>query len=183
MRLLKLGAVLLWGTAVFLITLIATGTFDPQPVGAKVWSQSLQTIAIPAKTQKMTWLDERIPKQSFSVRLTAVLTAGDLDSGYGLALGNDDNALIIALSPLGYATIEQNGQTLLPWQPWPHVKTGNGCNEIWVEWVDEQLMVRVNRELLWAGEVEMPAGNLGVYGESFVDTAVVEFREIELYGD
>lgn len=183
LRLLKLGAILLLLLAILMITLIVTGAFDPKAIGALVWQSSLPTMSVPANSQQIEWLDKPIPQQSFSVRLTAVFIEGDLDSGYGLALGNEDDSLIVAVSPLGYATIQQDSQTLFPWQPWPHVNSNNTPNEIWLDLGDGHLTVRLNRELMWVGTVEMPEGNLGLYGESFAETAVFDFTEIELYNE
>ena len=109
LRLLKVGAILLLGTAVFTILIIASGALDPQPVGNLVWQAELPTMTVPAHTQQTEWLDQPVPDESFSVRLTAVYKEGATDSGYGLILGDEAQNLLIAISALGYATIQQNG--------------------------------------------------------------------------
>lgn len=183
LRLLKFGAILLLVTAVTVILLIANGQFDPKPIGHLVWQKTLQPMTIPAQSQQIEWLDQPVPDEPFSVRLTAVYEQGATDSSYGLILGNEVQNLLVAVSPLGYATVQQNGHALFPWQPWPHIYTENTPNEIWLDWTDNQLSIRLNRELLWVGAVEMPAGFLGLYGESFAETAVFNFESVELYRD
>ncbi len=168
-------------TAVTAILLIASGMFDPQPVGELVWQENLQPMTVAAQTKQIEWLEQPVPDGPFSVRLTAVYEQGATDSGYGLILGDEAQNLLVAVSPLGYATIQQNGPALLPWQPWPHVRTQNTPNEIWLDWADDQLSVRLNRELLWVDDVEIPEGFLGLYGESFAETAVFDFESVELY--
>ena len=181
LRLLKLGAMLLLITAVSLIILVASGMFDPQPIGFVVWHEEQHPMTVPAQTQQIEWLYQPVPAGSFSVRLTAVYQQGAMDSAYGLILGDTTQNLLVAVSPLGYATIQKNGSALFPWQPWPHVRTQNTPNEIWLDWADDQLSIRLNRELLWSGDVEIPEGDLGLYGESFAETAVFNFESIELY--
>lgn len=181
LRLLKVGVVLLLVTAVTVILLIASGQFDPKPVGNLVWQDELQPMTVAAQTRQIEWLEQPVPDEPFSVRLTAVYQQGATDNGYGLILGDETQNFLFAVSPLGYATIQQNDNALFPWQPWPHVRTQNTPNEIWLDWEDGQLSVRLNRELLWAGDVEIPEGYLGLYGESFAETAVINFESIELY--
>ena len=181
LRLLKVGAIVLLVTAVSAILLVASGQFDPKPVGNLVWQEKLSIMTIPAQTKQIEWLEQPVPNEPFSVRLTAVYQQGATDSGYGLILGDESQNVLIAVSPLGYATIQQNGETILPWQSWPHVRTENTPNEIWLDWIDNQLSIRLNRELLWVGDVENPGGILGLYGESYGETAVIDFESIELY--
>ncbi len=181
LRFLKAAVIVLLVTAVSIVLLIARGTFDPKPVGHLVWQDKRPTMTVPTRTKQIEWLDQPVPDEPFSVRLTAVFQEGATDSGYGLTLGDETQNLLIAVSPLGYATIQQSGNALFPWQPWPHVHTQNTPNEIWLDWVDGQLSVRLNRELLWVGEIENPGGFLGLYGESFAETAVFDFQGIQLH--
>ncbi|MFZ0544974.1 MAG: hypothetical protein WAM60_06030 [Candidatus Promineifilaceae bacterium] len=112
-RILGLAAVLLLILTVSAISLISAGFFDPKPVGKETAELPLQTESIPAHTQTLRWLDERLTADSFSLRLTAAYQSGDLDSGYGLAFGGDDGALVVAVSPLGNAAVFQPGSLSL----------------------------------------------------------------------
>ena len=95
--------------AAITVVLIAAGAFDPQPLGSLIQTDKLdrqslnetgeRNSAIPAP-----WFAEETP-DSFSVRLVAAYIDGELDSGYGLAVGDDSGRLVVALSPLGYAAI------------------------------------------------------------------------------
>ena len=183
LRLLKLGAILLLLLAISMMALIRAGAFDPKPTGELIWETTLPTTTIPAQATHFAWLDKSLPQQPFSVRLTAVFVEGDLDSGYGLALGTETDTLLVAVSPLGYARIQQNGEAIFPWQPWPHVKTNDTPNEIWIDVAEDQLTVRINRELMWSGALEIPEGELGLYGESDGETDVINYLDIELYGE
>ena len=121
------------------------------------------------------------------MRLTAVYQSGERDIGYGLLLGTLHTTTAIKLSPLGYLTIAQspisNLQSpisLLPWQTWPHVRPNQ--NEIWLDVDGSQWTVRVNRELLWVGEVAGRVERVGVVGEGFgEETAVIAFPTLELF--
>jgi hypothetical protein len=66
----------------------------------------------------------------------------------------------------------------LPWQTWPHVRPE--VNEIWLDVEGDGLTVRVNREFLWEGEVEM-GGQVGLWLESYGGAAAVSFQELKLY--
>jgi hypothetical protein len=112
-RILGLAAVLLLIVTVSAIGFISAGFFDPKPVGESIAHIPLQPQSVPAGTQSVRWLIINLRADSFSLRLTAAYQSGDLDSGYGLALGSDESALVIAISPLGYTTITQF-EPLLP---------------------------------------------------------------------
>lgn len=205
---------LLRGTAVFLLAvwlvgsfLISWGLFDPKPIGSvqAVYHPDVQTVA--TQSHRLNWLDVPLPDGAFSVRVTAVYQSGEPDSLYGLALGNDDDYFMAAVSPLGYVTVAQktknkkqstenkkqltinnqqltiNNQSspLFPLQPWPHVHTGTLPNEIWVDVVGEEVTVRINRELLWVGRIEAVDGQMGVVGVSFGETAVFDFQSLAWY--
>lgn len=187
---LRVGAGLLALTAVSLFLLIALGLFDPKPVGEQARPAVPHTLTIPPGEQRTFWLPEPLPAGDFTVRTTVRHQSGELDSGAGVALGDSCTAVIIALSPLGYATIHQitptatgclpltahrSLPTILPWQPWPHIRPGEAANEIWVTVADGQMQVRLNRELLWAGDAPIQPTQVGWYGESFGGTAVFHF--------
>jgi hypothetical protein len=189
-RVLRGGFVLLVGAAAVIVLLILSGMNDPKPVGALVVERPLFPQIVALEAPQLTWLEEPIPEENYSVRLTAAQEAGNsgrgMDVGYGLALGSDEAHLAVAVSPLGYLSVWQTkGQetdVILPWQTWPHVRRDLAPNEIWLDVDDSgQLTIRINRELLWAGEIEPPAGQIGVVAESFGETAVVDFLKLELF--
>lgn len=121
-----------------------------------------------------------LPRPPYSIKVTANLHSGEVDSGYGVLLGTDKEHLGVAVAPTGYLTVWQTGSQddlFLPWQTWPHIQKGNVPNEIWLDMTaDGLLTLRVNREFLWSGEVTVPEGALGLYGESFGETAVIDFQ-------
>lgn len=189
---------LLRGTTVTLLILgivgsllIHFGLFDPKPVGdLQVEIQPVAEMTVGDAQQQVDWLDVQLPDGDFSVVETAVYQTGSLDSLSGLAIGTKENHLIIATSPLGYVTIKQliinNQQSIInqspiPFQPWPHVKTSTTPNEIWVNVVGSEVTIRINRELLWVGEVEGIGRQVGIVGESFGETAVFDFPKLQLF--
>lgn len=202
-RWLRYAAILLLLTAVSTIVLVSTGVFDPQPIGREQWRQSLSSQTLPPHSRQLHWLAQPLPDSPFTLRLTAAHQSGELDSGYGLAIGREERHLAVAVSPLGYVTIWQTSRdekpadavqspvpgtsSLLPWQTWPHVRQGSGVNEIWVD-VDRrhgdnggQVTVRVNREWLWSGQVRPITGQAGLVAESFGKTAVIDFQTVQLF--
>lgn len=183
-------------TAVLLITVIASGLFDPKPMGEKLWTQTnlLQTVF--AQEPQITWLPDELPSGNFTIRATVAHQSGEPDSAAGIVLGNECANVIIAIAPLGYATIQQTPAhtencppitdyhlpiTEMPWQPWPHVHSGEEPNEIWIDVEEGQMQVRLNRELLWVGDAPIQPTQLGLYGESFGETTVYQFPHITLY--
>jgi hypothetical protein len=170
-------AVCLFITIITMIILIGSGLFDPKPVGSLQWQKSL-TQTIPAQSQQITWLGD-VPAGDFSVRVTAVYQSGELDSQYGLIIGQDDDYLAITVSPTGYAAIWQQSP-VRPFAPWPHVQMGNAPNEIGLDRVNGRVTIRINREILWQGEVQV-IGEVGVFGESWGKTAVIRYPSIQLY--
>ena len=193
---MRWGFVVLVGVTAVLILLILSGVNDPQPVGELVGERPLLAQTIPAQTEQLTWLEDPLPSGRYSLRLTAAREDGETDIGYGLALGREDEYLAVAVSPLGYLSVwQKKGQetdTILPWQTWPHVGRGLEPNEIWLD-VDDlgrddlgrlengRLTIRINREFLWAGEIEPPSGQIGLIGESFGETAVVDFQTLQIF--
>lgn len=168
-------------TAVFLIILIATGVFDPKPIGERQTTLPETSLTVNEQGQTITWLDEPLPEGDFSLRGTAVYQSGSVDSGVGLALGDENRPFIVAVSPLGYVLVQQEDTAVLPWQPWPHVQLNGNPNEIWIDVQGEEITVRINRELLWQGTVPLPTRSLGLFGENFGDTAVYTFPTLEIF--
>lgn len=171
----------LLATAVFLIVLIASGVFDPKPVGKRQTTLPTTNLTISEPGQTIIWLDESLPEGDFSVQGTAVFQSGSLDSGAGLALGDENSQFIVAVSPLGYVLVQQDDTAVLPWQPWPHVRLEDNPNEIWIDVRGEEITVRINRELLWQGTVSLPTRSLGLFGENFGETAVYTFPALEIF--
>ncbi len=171
----------LMATAVFLIILIASGVFDPKPVGERQTTLPTTTLAVSEPGQTILWLDQMLPEGDFSVRGTAVYQSGSLDSGVGLALGDENSQIIVAISPLGYVLVQEDDTAVLPWQTWPHVQLEDAPNEIWINVRGEEVTVRINRELLWQGLVSLPTRNLGFFGENFGETAVYAIPTIDIF--
>ena len=174
-------------TAVTLLLLILSGIFDPKPIGQPVWTAEPGQLIIPADESKIVWL-RPLPQTNFSVRLTAVHQSGSPDSAVGLILGSDQQNSRISISPLGYAAIKSpcHPVTLSPCHPFPpapfpHARPGTDPNEIQVDVTNNLMTVRVNRELLWSGDVGELNGELGVWGESYGDTAVYHLPQIIVY--
>ena len=202
-RWLRWTAVLLLLAAVIAILLMAAGAFDPRPIGAEQRQRLLAAETIPAHSRRLVWLDQPLPGPPYTIRLTAAYQGGEPDIGYGLVLGTNQQHLAVALSPLGYVAIwqamskqmplnsdgSQPSTFTLPWQPWPHVRGGIEANELWLD-VDrtgastnDRVTVRVNREWLWSGEVEMLEGQVGLWIESFGEAAVVDFQRLQLFSE
>jgi hypothetical protein len=183
-RWLGLAATLLLLLAVTAIGVISTGLLDPGPDGPPAATYRLAPAEVEAGGRSLTWTASA-PEPGYVARLTAAHAGGEPDSAYGLALGEEKAALIAAVSPLGYAAIwQQDGaaqEMIFPWQPWPHVETGNATNEIQVAIAGNQATVRINRELLWEGTIPEAGQRAGIYLESFGEAAVVDFQTIALY--
>ncbi len=177
-----------------LFSLIATGVFDPKPVGPEKWRRTLTPREVPAQSRQIFWLDRPLPDANISLHLEAAYLDGDADSGYGLVIGDDIYHLAVAVSSLGYVAIwlQQEQSTtggipelvfILPWQTWPHVRTGHQVNEIWLDRLGDHLIIRVNRELLWQGAVEGLTGRVGLIGESFGGKTTIDYRQLKLFAD
>lgn len=189
-RVLRWGFVGLMVTTAVIILVILSGVNDPKPNGALVGERPLFPQIIAPQAPRLTWLEESVPTSSYTVRLTAAQEAGEtgrgMDVGYGLVLGSDNAHLAVAVSPLGYLSMwqetGQGTQIIFPWQPWPHVRRDMEANEIWVD-VDgsDQITIRINREFLWEGKIEPVSGQIGVIAESFGETAVVDFRTLQIF--
>ncbi|WP_420627460.1 hypothetical protein [Candidatus Leptofilum sp.] len=172
----------LLATAAFLIILITAGVFDPKPVGELKTTLPASTFTVSQPGQTIQWLDAPLPDGDFSVRGTAVLQNGNPDSGIGLALGSREGSFIVAVSPLGYVLVQQAGEVVLPWQPWPHVQPNNAPNEIWIDMRGEELTIWLNRELLWQGSHLLSMRKIGIFSEGFGgETAVLSEAEVAVY--
>jgi hypothetical protein len=172
-------AVALCVSILLLVLLISSGRFDPQPVGMLRWQKALPAQTIVPGAPEVEWLDEGATAD-YSVRAKAVYQSGEKDIIYGLVLGSETDYLVTAVSPLGYVSLWRGETMLLPLQPWPHVHLDSEPNEIWVNAENGQLTVRINREILWKGRVDV-AGGVGVIGESWGGTAVIQFQSIQLF--
>ncbi len=188
----KPGRVVSWlGVLLFVVLaagvgLVSAGVFDP-PLNGTVWrARPFPSQTLLAGTDFLTWLDEPLPETNYSLRLTAVHQSGNSDVGYGLAVGDEAHALVVLVSPLGYVTVRVGDTAVVPWQPWPHVHTGAEPNEIWLNVGgvegNGRASVRLNRELLWAGEVGTLAGQMGLLGENYGEgeTAVVSWEKLAI---
>ena len=189
-RSLRWAAAALLVIAVSLVALIAGGAFDPRPLGPLVQRDNPGPRALPgpgeASFPLVAPFSGAWPNQ-YSVRLTAAQTGGDLDSGYGLALGDKTNALVVAVSPLGYVAILRTGMDgtpayVLPWQTWPHVRPEAAPNEIWLD-VERgdgptRVTVRINREVLWRGEVEALSDGAALWLAGFGGPAQVDYQTV-----
>lgn len=186
---LALVAVLL--LAVLGIILISAGIFDPKPLG--YWQEQFQLSPIqtgPGETN-ILWLQEPIVSGVDTYRLNAAFQAGSIDSGYGLAIGDTMEHIIIAVSPTGYVSIQRYMNTnemepaieqIFPWQVWPHVQKGQGANEIWVDVVESQITtIRINRELLWGKIISVDGKKIGLYSESFDGATTTDFQTLDYY--
>ncbi len=193
-RALRGAALTLLVIAVVAVALIVAGAFDPQPFGApaSVEQPGPRTLTDAGEAVTPLTAPWTTPPNRFSIRLKAAHTAGEPDSGYGLALGDGAGQLVVALSPLGYATVreEQAGAepvVHLPWQTWPHVRPGTAANEIWldVENGDGRAAVTVwiNRELLWQGTIGVAPRQIGLYQTTFGEPATVDFSRVEWFAE
>ena len=194
-RVLRWGFVGMLGATAVMILLILSGVFDPKPIGELVVKRPLFPQIMAPQAPRITWLEETTPVGSYTVRLTAAQMERDsergMDVGYGLVLGKDDANIVVAVSPLGNLSVWQETEdgvvVIKPWQPWPHVGRDTTENEIWID-VDNSgrfkkshLTIRINREFLWEGEIDQPSGHIGVIAESFGETAVVDYKTLEIF--
>lgn len=188
LRLVSLG---LLGLAALVAVLIVAGAFDPRPLGPLLRSDTPGISSLPATgattlPQSAPWAT--LPNR-YSIRLRAAYVDGQVDIGYGLAQGDERGRLVVAVSPVGYVSVweERGGQTItyVPWQPWPHVRTGPAENEIWLDVATSgehsQVTARVNRELLWQGEIGQRLPDVALWLGSFDGPALVEFRALEWF--
>lgn len=184
----------LLAVAAVLIALVAGGAFDPRPCGPLGHRDTPGRLVLAERGE--TLRPQSTPfagaPRCYTVRLTAAYTDGETDSGYGLAVGDGQEALVVAVSPLGQAAVwqtlagEDEPRYLLPWQPWPHVNTGTTPNEMWLEIEDKagitQVTARINRELLWQGNlVEPPDTGAALWLGSFGGPVSVDFQTLDWF--
>lgn len=189
---LRVTAVALVVGGVALVALIAGGAFDPRPLGLLVAASAPGVHTLDGRGEALWPRESPLPSDSpaHSIRLTAAYAGGEIDSGYGLALGDEMRMLVVAVSPAGYVAIwEMAGGSEpayhLPWQTWPHARGDSAANEIWldVERTGDGATVtaRVNRELLWRGEIEALGEGASLWLGSFGGPVTVEFRSLEWF--
>lgn len=188
-RVLRLAAVALLVTAAGAVILIWSGAFDPLPASPVLQTERPGRLSLPGHGEAF-FPQPASPAATNSIRLTAAHAGGELDSGYGLRLGDDAQGLTVAVSPLGYVTVWETRDgdkfDILPWQTWPHVRLGDEANEIWLviegDGEVQQVMVWVNRELLWQGTVQALPVGLAVWLASFDSPVTVDFQTVEWIG-
>jgi hypothetical protein len=181
-RSIGLAAVTVLLLTVTVIGLISAGVFDPKPLGEPYQTDVPGLVSVPAGQSLLAWQEGVLPRAPFSLRLEASYVSGEADSGFGLAVGNDSNHMIIAVSPVGYVTIQQHtgsgSDPILPWQTWPHVGRNDRSNEIQLDIQGDQATVRINREWLWQGPWSAPADQVGTWVESYGGDVDVDFRAL-----
>jgi hypothetical protein len=187
-RLVTLLAILLIGSIILAAFVLAVGFSDPIANENQIWQTSLAPMKISSGTRDIQWLRENLPQPPFSVRITASHASGDLDSAYGILLDQENSKIAVMVSPLGYTSIWRESNSTneiseviyLPWQSWPHVRTGNEENEIYISLIGDSMSVRVNRELLWEGSGIDSIYRIGIMGESFGEDAAIRFQLAEI---
>ncbi|MBP6788643.1 MAG: hypothetical protein KA170_13715, partial [Candidatus Promineofilum sp.] len=97
-------AVLLLLVAAGFVALVVRGTFDPRPCGSAALVDSAQLGSLALAGRGETFEQQPFPfagtPSCYAVRLTAAHITGEMDSGYGLAIGDRNAALVVAVSPL-----------------------------------------------------------------------------------
>lgn len=192
-RAVRLAAVVLLLAAGGVIALIAAGAFDPLPGAPPAHTAAPGPVSLSSRGEVL--YPQPLPfdtlPEHYWLRLNAAYSAGERDSGYGLALGDTEQGLTVAVSPLGYAAVwAKHGETtaeLLPWQTWPHVRTGDAANEIWLEVRDHggqaEVAAWVNRQLLWQGKMPTPAGGAALWLAGFSGPVTVDFRALDWWAE
>jgi hypothetical protein len=197
-RWLGCAAIILLVAAIGGIGLISAGAFDPDIIGTLRNRVELAAQDVPAQSGTLQWLDVSTPNEDYSLRLRARHSDGETNVGYGLAIGNDDGFVLVALSPLGYLTVRDvsdanelesgtvsrppSDERNLPWQTWPHIRSGEQINEIWIDVNDGAIAgIRINRELLQTRNLPLEGKRIGLWAESFGGSSTIEFLELELF--
>ncbi len=190
-RWLSILAVILLLVIVSGIGLISAGVFDPKPLGSAKVEYPLNPVDIQGNSQELNWIENQISSAMFTVRLTASRLMGEVDVAYGLAIGDKNDYLVVAVSPLGYYSIwrgsdvasqTENNQVIESWQTWPHVRTDENDNEIWIDVQNDRITsIRINREILWQEPLPIHSRSIGLWVQSFGEPAVIDFQKIELF--
>lgn len=179
------------------IGMIWMGIFDPKPFGSLSERLPLN-VDVTVYKDYLHWIDPKPDNDTFTIRLEAKRIRGEEDLGYGLALGDQTRYLIVAVSPTGYATIddiqsvnapivdagsnERSNREIFPWQTWPHVGKGDRVNEIWLDVERGKLVsIRLNRELLWEGLIPLADTNIGLWAETYGQPGAVAFQQLEIF--
>ena len=173
-----------------LLLLISRGVFDPPLHGTP------QDIPLPVEfilpdsgqgsLRQVAFSQER-PVTEFSIKGDVRWLDGERDILTGIALQDATNQeLSVRLSPLGELEITGEGgsaeQIDFPRQYWPHVRTGNAVNEIWINVQPQETAVRINGEAAWRGRALAPPITLYLVGESYGGSAVVNFPKLSIFG-
>jgi hypothetical protein len=190
-RWLSIIAVTLLFVIVGGIGLISAGVFDPKPLGTAKFEYPLNPKKIQGNAQELNWIEHQFPSEIYTVRLTASKLAGETDVAYGLALGEEGNFLVVAISPLGYYSIwrgsDDSGQpeksrVVEPWQTWPHIRVGDNSNEIWLDVQNDRITsIRINREVLAQEPLSIQGGGIGLWAQSFGEQAEIDFQKLEIF--
>ena len=185
-------AVLLLCSILATASLSAFGVFDPPSAGSLLWHDKPGFLQIHARTSNALWLDDMpAPDLPATIRISAAADSGETDIAYGLVLGQKDGAVAIAVSPLGNVAVWKQisqepprpAEFYLPWQTWPHVRSGGQTNEIEVNLDKDIVNVRINHEWLWEGNGIERVDRIGVFGISYGDQAAISFQSAELLGN
>ena len=184
---LQWTAIFLLITATLTLALITQGVFDPRPLGTNQWRETQVMVTVPATRRQLVWQETKLPLAPYSLRVTAVHQQGEQDVAYGIVVGSEVTFLAVVITPSGQVTIWQENadgtqQLLRPTAPFPHVRPPPIANEIWLDNHNNQLTLRINREWLWQGEIELQQ-QWGVVTQSFGSTAVIQLQTIELFTD
>lgn len=187
-RWLGVAALVVLGLALAALLLSLSGVLAPRPAGPEAAAVSPGFRSVGAGAERVEWQALSLPER-FTLRLEAAHSEGEIDSGYGVAVGSAERNLVAAVSPTGYAAIwEQTPdgpRYLLPWQTWAHVRMGDAANEIWLDMTPEgdgwRAIVRVNRELLWEGATGARPSQSAIWLGSFGGAATVDFRRLSLF--
>lgn len=189
-RFVTLLSLLLISSIVLVASLSALSFFDPLAKEDPALQKPLKPMPISPESKEIRWLQENLPQPTLSVRVTAGYGSGDLDSAYGILLGQGNKYFAIMISPLGYVSIwEQSASTEgeteiyhIPWQTWPHIRTGDSQNEIFVNLDGDSLSVRINREWLWETRGVDRVDRVGIIGESYGGDVSIDFKLAEISG-
>lgn len=173
------------------IILISSGVFDPKPLGTVKTEIPLKPSEIQSNSQELNWIERRLSFELGTIRLNASRLSGEADVAYGLAIGEENDYLVVAVSPLGYYSIWRGSgvggqaekiEVVKPWQTWPHIRLGDSDNEIWIDIQDDRITsIRINREILWQKPLPIRKRGIGLWVQSFGEPAVIDFQKMELY--